>query len=175
MLLSFDNQILIKPISLNNQQRYASIANEVENFQLRDLLGAAFLYDIQKKAVEIPVPIEIKTLLEGGEFTDCTNNLVKFRGLYFVLAYLNYEKYIGSSSYFDTFSGMVTKTRPEGENMTEGAINRLQSEAHTIAISEFELCKQFLNENYLSYPLWNCVKSKRIGVPKFTTLKKTIN
>lgn len=175
MLLSFTNQIAIKPISLNNQQRYDLIATEVENYQLRDLLGAAFLYDVQKKAAELVIPAEIKTLLEGGEFLDCDNNTVKFRGLYFVLAYLNYEKYIGNSSYFDTFSGMVTKLRPEGENMTEGAINRLQSEAHTIAISEFELCKQYLDENYTLFPLWNCVKSKKIGIPKFITLKKTIN
>lgn len=175
MILSFEKQQIIKPISNNNQNRYGQIASEVENLNLKSLLGAAFLYDIQTKAAETTIPEPYKTLLNGGTFLNCDNETISFKGLYYIIAYFNYRQYIGISGYFDTFSGMVTKSRPEGENVSEGTIKRLQTESETIALSEFETVKQYLNENELLFPLWKSCKTKKTFNPKFSTLKKTFN
>jgi hypothetical protein len=42
LLLSFNEQNTIKPISLNNEDRYNQIATEVESLELDKLLGYAF-------------------------------------------------------------------------------------------------------------------------------------
>lgn len=165
-LLKFYQQQDIKPISNNNEHKYEQIAFEVENNELRKLLGAAFLLDIQK------TPANYVDLLNGIEF-DCNGSRMVHRGLNFVLAYLNYAKYIGESFVNDTFTGFVQKNRTESENVSEGTIKRLINENRTIALDEFSIIKEYLSENSDRYALWNCAGQKKLFAPKITTLRKT--
>lgn len=165
-LLQYHQQQDIKPISNNNEHKYLQIAFEVENNELRKLLGAAFLLDIQKN------PTNYTDLLSGAEFV-CNGNTMVHRGLNFVLAYLNYGKYIGESFVNDTFTGFVQKNRTESENVSEGTIKRLMNENRTIALDEFSIIKDYLNENSYTYTLWNCSTQKKLFTPRITTLRKT--
>jgi V8-like Glu-specific endopeptidase len=155
-LLTYSQQQTIKAISANNQSKYAQLEKEVEDNELRRLLGVEFLQDITTHATSEPY----KTLVEGGDFENSNGNTVTHKGLQFVLAYMVYSKYIGESFITDTFSGFVQKTRTDSEGISEGTIRRLQEETRKLALTEWELIKEYLNLNTGSFTLWNSTYKK---------------
>ena len=166
-LINFDYQQRTKKISDNNQSRHPQLVDEVENSDLRKLLGDAFLYDIQINSSNYT------DLLTGVEFYCCGSKL-KHRGLKFVLAYLVYAKYIGESFVQDTFSGFVQKNRQESETISDGTTKRLMQENRDIALSEFKIIEKYLNENSSTYTLWEGATTKKMFTPKFHTIRKTV-
>lgn len=168
-LITFSQQQTIKAISANNQTKYAQLAKEVEETDLRDLLGVALLQDLQ----DDPASDNNVKLLGEYEFEDCNGNNVKHKGLRYVLAYLIYARYIGNSFVNDTFTGFVVKNRPDSELINEGTIKRLQIDNRKIALSEWSLIKDYLNLNCDTYTLWISAESKKMALPKFTFLRKT--
>lgn len=167
LLLSFSAQQLIKPISPNNESKYAQLAAEVESLEVDKLLGYAFYQDVSEN------PSNYANLLNATEFEDYNGNVVKHRGLLYVIAYLNYAKYIGESYVVDSYSGFVQKTRQDSERISSGDIKRLQQENREIAFNAFELIRMFLNKNSADYPLWNCNSDVKTYKPKFYGIKKT--
>lgn len=170
-LLSYAQQQAIKAISPNNQAKYNQLATEVEENELRSLLGVALLQDIQ----DAPTSADNATLLDGGTFTDYNGNTLRFRGLRQVLAYLNYSRYIGESFVNDTFTGMVQKTRPDSELLSEGTMKRLQNENRAIAMTEWELIKRYLDDNTDLYPKWGDSATKKPFTPRIIGVRKTYN
>lgn len=170
MLLKFYEQNNIKPISENNESKYPLLAREVEEGKLKELIGIELLQDLQVN----PNTDDNKNLLNGCSFVNRNGNTVKHQGLKYVIAYMNYSKYIGESFVNDTFTGMVRKTRQDAENLTSGDISRLQGEAQSIALTEFEIIKDFLVLNYSKYPLFKKCHLKDIYTPKFRTIRKTV-
>jgi hypothetical protein len=169
LLLSFNEQNTIKPISLNNEDRYNQIATEVESLELDKLLGYAFYQAVAAN------PENYTDLLNGCSFVDDCGNTVSHRGLLYVLAYLNFARYIGESNIFDTFSGFVKKKLDNSDNVSTGDIKRLQLENREIAFNAFSLIRMYLNKNTTLYPLWNSLTSdKKIYKPTFYGIKKTI-
>lgn len=169
LLLSHLQQQAIKKMSPNNSRDYDQLATEVEELELRDLLGDALLQDLQNN----PDSAQNEKLLNGSEFTDCFNHTIKFKGLRYVLAYFNYAKYIGSSFVKDTNTGFVQKNREESQVINEGTVNRLQIENRKIGMREFELVKEFLNKNCDTFTLWVSTESKQAFSPKFHFMRKT--
>lgn len=168
-LLLYNQQQAIKPISANNESKYNQIASEVENLELGKLLGTAFLQDVQTN----PLTAENISLLDGATFTDCYGNSITHKGLRFVLAYMNYSEYLGSSFAVDTFTGFVKKTHENAEPLAEGERKRIMARVREIALQEWELIKTYLNENSNDYPLWDFIKEKKPYSPKITSLRKT--
>lgn len=171
LLLSWAQQLAIKPISANNQSKYAQIAAEVEVKELRDLLGVGLLQDVQTN----PTSAENVILLDGGSYENCNGQTITFKGLRFVIAYLNYAKYAGSGFITDTFTGIVQKNRPESQLISEGTMKRLINENREIALQEWELIKEFLDLNYETYTLWSSLYSKKPFTPRIYGIKKTVN
>jgi len=169
-LLTFIKQQAIKKISANNAGKYDQLAFEVENKELYDLLGVALLQDLQTN----PTEANNLLLLNGTTFEDCNGNTIRHRGIRFVLAYLNYSRYIGESMINDTFTGFVVKTRPDSELISEGYIKRLQLENRSIALKEFEIIKEYLNLNADIFTLWNCTTRRKPFTPRITGVRKTI-
>ena len=169
LLLTHDQQQAIKKMSPNNSRDYDQLATEVEELELRDLLGDALLQDLQAN----PTSENNVKLLDGSTFEDCHGNTIKFKGLRYVLAYFNYAKYIGSSFVKDTNTGFVQKNRQESEVISEGTVNRLQIENRKIGMKEFELVKDYLNANCDTYTLWISTESKQAFAPKFHFIRKT--
>lgn len=169
-LLTFSQQIAIKKLSSNNQSRFDEMCREVEQTDLKDLLGLALLQDLQAN----PTSTNNALLLNGTTFLNQFNQTVSHKGLRYVLAYLIHSRYIGESFISDTFTGMVRKSQENSEPLTEGAIKRLQSVSKEIALSEFELIKQYLNLNFTLFPLWIYVLSTKPHTPKFGSITKTM-
>jgi len=170
-LVTYNQQQAIKAISVNNASKYDSIATEVEAIELSDLLGVALLQDVQDN----PLTTHNTELLDGATFEDCNGNIIKQKGLRYVLAYFNYAKYIGESFVNDTFTGFVVKNREESDIISEGTVKRLQLENRKIAMREWELVKAYLNENTANFPLWLCDTTKQVFNPKFTFIRNTVN
>ena len=150
---------------------FEQLQKEVEDQDLRKLLGAAFLYDIQQN----PTDAKYISLLDGDIFQDCNDNTVQFKGIRYQLSFMNYGDYVSISSHADTFTGMVQQNRTETTPLSEGAIKREQGRAREIAMTDFNVMKIFLNDNPDTYPLWNCTSKKTIYAPRLTTIRKTFN
>jgi hypothetical protein len=181
MLLTLAQQQAIKPISPNwcNTSKFQSgvtnfeqLNTEVEELELKKLLGAAFLQAIQAAPTQT-TPVNYNLLLVGGSYVNSYDETVIFKGLRYILAYMNFSKYIGESFIADTFTGLVRKKREETENLSIGEIKMLQADAREIAMQEWELIKDYLTLNDTLYPLWHCARTSKVYRPKFSGIKKT--
>ena len=168
-LLLFEQQQAIKAISRNNQDDYVQIANEVEDVELRDLIGTELLQDLQDNPTD---PLNVK-LLDPTEFENAYGNLVKHKGIRYVLAYFNYANYVGISNIKDTFTGFVKKVRQESESIGEGTTRRLIDDNRKIALRAFELINEYLCLNAIDYPMYRRSRRQNIFVPKISAPKKT--
>lgn len=148
---------------------YEQLAKEVEEKELKSLLGVALLQDLQAN----PTVGSNPDLLDGATFEDCDGNDIMHKGVRYVLAFLNWSKYVSESILSDTYTGMVKKSRDESEGLSSGDIKRLQQDSKEIALQEFELIKDYLNENSTTFTLWVKARSKSPYVPKFLGVKRT--
>jgi len=170
LLLSYSQQQAIKPISANNEGKYAQLAAEVEEKELRSLLGVALLQDIQSN----PTSTNNVLLLDGDEFEDCYGNTITHKGIRYLLAYLNYSRYIWESDISDTFTGFVVKNRQESEMLTDGRRKSLQLTMREIAMQEWILIKDYLDEKYANFTLWNYGnETKKPYTPRIYGVRKT--
>lgn len=169
-ILTFNQQQQIKKISNNNKGSFDQIEKETEEYELRKLVGIALLQDLQKN----PTSTNNVKLLDGGSFEDCNGNEIDFKGIRYIMAYMVYSRYIGAIPYKDTYTGFAQKNRQEAQSIDEGTTRRLQKENRQLALEEWELTKEYLNENCDDYPLWEPTDSKQVYAPKFTPLRNTI-
>jgi len=177
-LLTLVQQQSIKPISNNwavtvkntgGLSNFLQVESEVEENELRDLLGVALLQDIQDN----PTDANNVLLLDGSTFEDCNGNTVKTKGLRYVIAYMVHSQEVFESKIADTFSGYVNKNRQETTDLNQGQTKTLQARSRELALTEFELIRQYLDENSTTYPLWICGISKKPYTPKIIGVKKT--
>lgn len=174
ILLSFAQQLAIKAIGGYNaantvaQAKYTLLANEVESLEIDKLLGSK-MYQAVSAA-----PANFVGLLDGCSFEDCNGDTLTHKGLRYVIAYLNYAKYIGESYLNDTATGITQKTRPDSERISSGDIKRLQDENRAIAFNAFDLTRQYIEGNSAFDELWSLTNSnKRIKKPYFYGVKAT--
>lgn len=165
-LLTFSNQQAIKPISDNNQRKYTQIQLDTERLYLPKLLGDAFAYELTTN------PESYEDLLNGSEFTYC-GYTIKHKGLLYVLAYYTYSEYVLQSNIEDSFTGMVQLNRNETSYISKGQLEQAKANAISIAQHEFELIKDYLNQNANIYPLWQGIKQQPF-LQRSKTLRKTV-
>lgn len=154
-------------MTANNESKYAQLAAEVESLEVDKLLGPAFYQAV------VAAPADYVEMLDAFEFSRANESLITHKGLRYVIAYLNYAKYIGESYVIDTFTGFVQKNRPDSERISSGDIKRLQQENREIAFNAFVLIKEYLDLNTETYTLWTSDSNKRVQRPKFYALKNT--
>ncbi len=175
MLASFAEARVIKPkLSANNQTIWNPLFQEVENYYLPKLLGRGFAYDVQK------TPANYTDLLDGVEFTDCNDEIIKFQGIKYILVFFAFAQYVGESPIVDTFTGLVGKNRDDARTATQGQESTLKQTNRKYAESERMIMEEYLNQANLAdsdtYPLWKCTtqnKSGTIYAPKFHSIKRT--
>lgn len=169
-ILSFAQQKGIKPISDNNQTKYAQIAGETEQNDLQKLIGIALLQDLQTN----PATVNNVKLLDGDTFINCEGFSVKTKGLRYVIAYLNYVRYINYSFVSDNFTGFTKKTHPDSTVLSEGELNRIKNDCKEIALTEFELIKDYLIQNATNYPLFTfCSNKQKPYTPRIFGVRNT--
>jgi len=171
MILSFEQQQAILPISPNNQKKFPSIARDVDEGELVDMLGQKF-----KQTVDDHVNDEdgkFFELLNGGVLIDGT----KFKGLKFIVAYLNYINYLDNSDVQDTFSGQRTQKIEQSDPLSKGRIENLKEPKKKVVFNQWDLLKRFINENELIFIDFNTSSTKRVYNPKATIIrnKRVIN
>lgn len=163
-LLTYNQQQAIKPISANNEKKYSPLEWEVENSTLAKLIGLPLLQNIQDN----PTSAENILILDGDSYV-CGNYTLRHKGLRYVLAYLIFARYVGESMINDTFTGMVQKTRPDSEILSNGALRRQQQVFEEIAMQEFQNIKNYLIEKGNPY----FCKSTNPFPPRMTTIRRT--
>lgn len=170
MIVTFDQQQSIKKMGGFNstnavaQARYTEIASEVEELDVDLLLGSRMYQEIRDNLSSYA------DLLDGSEFTDCTDTTIKHKGLRYVIAYLNYAKYIGCSYVNDTWTGLTQKTRQDSERLTSGDIKRLQQENRQIGFNAFLLVKDYIIQDDTLSALYT-IESKRTKTPKLIGIR----
>jgi hypothetical protein len=177
-LLTLVQQNQIKPISQNwansaketgGTTNFVQIEDEVENLELRKLLGDALLYDIQQN----PTDAKYVDLLDGTNYQNCNDDTVEFQGIRYQLAHMVFAQYMLESKLSDTYTGYVKKSRNESENLTQGELNNYKKRYQEIALSDFQIMKGFLDENTDIYDLWECANVKKPYTPRIRTVRKT--
>lgn len=169
-LLSWAEQQAIKPMSANNSAKYAQLTTEIENNELLKMLGVAMVQDL----IANPTTTANAALLAGSSFTNYRGETISHKGLKFVIAYLNFSKYLGESYVADTYTGFVSKNRPDSTILSEGAIRRMQETERAIALTAWDTVKEFLNTNSTDYPYWHAYDEKKVYRPKLVGLRKTV-
>jgi hypothetical protein len=169
LLLSWVEQQSFRKFSLNSENNYAQIASEVESLEVDKLLGSAFYQAVSA------TPANYTSLLAETEFTRADGSKIKHKGLKYVIAYLNYAKYIGESHVTATATGLRQKTTPDSEHASTGEIKRLQQEYREIAFNAFNLIREYLSLNTTTYTLWNIDSDKKVQKPNFYSVKKTLS
>lgn len=165
LLVSLTKQQSIKPISTNNTDRYTQIATEVEQLEVRKLIGVELLQDL----IASPTGEWNAKLLNGGALESGATH----KGLCYVIAYFNYSRYIGESYIKDTFTGFKKQKNEESEYLSEGEIKRLQNINREIAMVEWQLIEEWLNENSDQFEKWQCAETQKVYTPKLYSIRKT--
>lgn len=166
-LLTYSQQVAIKPISKNNERLYPQLINDVEAMYLARILGAVFAQKVQE------TPLNYTELLDGSTFNFCGEQ-AKHKGLRYVLAYYAYSEYVKNSDVSDTFTGMVQQNRQEATHLSTGRINALRDSALQIADQALELVKAYLTANSEIYPLWFCcANNRKAHAPKLIEIRNT--
>lgn len=136
-LWTWSEQQEIRPIDENNAHLFEQIQSEVQNHDLKKLLGFEFFNELFKNIGDYTL------LLSGGEYTylDGTYN---FNGLKYVCAYLFYARYVRESRINDTFTGFVTHTADGMQPLSSNEIMNLENRYREIATTEWEACLHYL-------------------------------
>jgi hypothetical protein len=175
-LLTLAQQNQIKEIRTNwantakvmgGATNFERLQDEIENLEMRKLLGAAFLLDIQKN------PGNYTNLLDGLEFKDCNDDTIEFKGIRFQLAYMNHAQYLTDSGNEETYTGLIEKARNESTKAPTGTLKNTAQRSKEIALEDFNLMKIYLDDNAENFPLWHCNTSTNLYKPKISFLKKT--
>lgn len=136
-LWTWSEQQEIRPIDENNAHLFEQIQSEVQNHDLRKLLGFEFFNELFKNIADYTL------LLSGGEYT-YLNGTYNFNGLKYVCAYLFYARYIRESRVNDTFTGFVTHTADGMQPLSSNEIMNLENRYKEIATTEWEACMHYL-------------------------------
>lgn len=147
---------------------YEELAENVEESDLALFLGFPLLQDLQENPTEANNII----LLDGGSFTNCDNQTVKFKGVRYLLAFLNHYRYVSEISTTDTASGYVQAKTGNSEIASAGAKGEIKAFSKQLADNEMSKLRTFLNENCETYPLWASTKSRKPHSYKITPVKR---
>lgn len=137
MIITYEEQQIIKPSAQNDEVRFIQIMEEVDRSEVRKLLGNKLYFEIKK------TPSNFVELIEGCDF-EYRGVFMNHLGLRYVIAYLNYASYIVQSYAHDTFTGVVEKKREDSETLSIGKIKNLANLNREIAMNEFENVKMYM-------------------------------
>jgi len=156
MILTWDEQQEIKPVAINDIERFEQIMQETEINDISKLLGVSLYQDVLNN------PGNYTELLEGSSFEYC-DKTINHKGLKYVIAYLNYSNYIEESQVFDTYTGLVRKKREDSESVGQGTINNLKQKNREIAMYQFSFVDLYMRSAG--------IKKTQTKKLKFTSIK----
>lgn len=147
--------------------------NEASNFDLAELF-CDFWVEIEAIAIEVqaydnapePKPEqpanyeEKKSLLEGGNYTDCSDKLRPFEGIYKTLAYYSYSRYIVLNGFSDTPNGLVQKTNEFSIPKSLKELEMFADKYRNMGKISFERTQRYICQNTEIFDYTHCPKDK---------------
>lgn len=147
--------------------------NEASNFDLAELF-CDFWVEIEQINDEIiaydnadpqpPEPpvnyAEKKALLDGGNYTDCGGKLRPFEGVYKIMAYYSYARYVMLNGFNDTATGLVQKTNEFSIPIEQKALNNFSDKYRNMGLISFERTQRYICQNTTIFDYSNCPKDK---------------
>lgn len=124
----------IKPTSQNNIPLLNQLITETEEVKIRQLLGCEIYDKITDEISTNSISSELQHILD--------------QGLYYCVTYMVYARYIQESMLVDTFTGFVTKNRPDSQVPSVGAIKNVANEYSNMAMFYFNLVKDDIYKLY---------------------------
>lgn len=112
-ILTYEIMQNYRPCSNNNKARITQIIKEVERLELGKRYGIDVYNAMVTDANTSPLAEDVSDILQNG--------------LYEALSFFVYAQYTIESQVADTFTGMVTKSRPDSENVPVGTLRNLQT------------------------------------------------
>jgi hypothetical protein len=123
-----------KPCSINNKARIVQLIKEVELLELAKAFGMDAYKQMVEEANMEEVPTEMQEILNGG--------------LYEAISFFVYAQYCIESQVADTFTGMVTKNRPDSENVPLGTLKNLQTHNRELASLALEQVRNKIEQRF---------------------------
>jgi len=136
-LWTFADQQETKPIDENNEHLFDQFQDEVQNHDLKKLIGFEFFNELFQNIDDYTL------LIDGGEYT-VDDTTYSFRGLKYVCAYLFFARYVRESRIKDTFTGFVTHTADNMQALSSNEIVNLENRYKEIATTEWDACLHYL-------------------------------
>lgn len=147
--------------------------NEASSFDLAELF-CDFWVEIEQINAEIiaydnaeepkPTPpenyTEKKALLDGGNYTDCGGKLRPFEGIYKIMAYYSYARYVMLNGFNDTATGLVQKTNEFSIPIDEKALNNFADKYRNMGLISFERTQRYICQNVSVFDYTHCPKDK---------------
>ena len=124
----------IKPVSQNNIPLLNQLIVETEEVKIRQLLGCEVYEKITEEISLNNISSDLQHILD--------------QGLYHCITYMVYARYVQESMLVDTFTGMVTKNRPDSQVASSGAIKNVANEYSNMAMFYFNLVKDDILAKY---------------------------
>lgn len=143
--------------------------NEASNFDLAELF-CDFWSEIETINNEIlfydnhadpkpTIPVnytEKKALLEGGNYTDCSDKLRPFEGVYKILAYYSYSRYIILNGFSDTPNGLVQKTNEFSIPKSLKELEMFADKYRNMGLISFERTQRYICQNTTIFDYSHC-------------------
>lgn len=145
--------------------------NEASNFDLAELF-CDFWMEIEAIANEVeayiadpelPEPTNYAKksfLLNGGVYLDCSEKQRPFEGVYKIMAYYSYARYIVLNGFNDTATGMVTKTNEFSIPKTLKELEAFADKYRTMGHISFERTVRYICQNSEIFDYSHCPKDK---------------
>jgi len=145
--------------------------NEASNFDLAELF-CDFWMEIEAIVLEVesyianpelPMPTnytEKTFLLNGGVYLDCSEKQRPFEGVYKIMAYYSYARYIVLNGFNDTATGMVTKTNDFSIPKTLKELESFADKYRTMGLISFERTVRYICQNSEIFDYSHCPKDK---------------
>jgi hypothetical protein len=148
--------------------------NEAITFDLSELF-CGYWTDISQIILEVeayilnpllPIPENYAKkleLLNGGFYTDCKDKQRAFQGVYNLIAYYSYARYIVLNGFSDTPNGLVQKTNEFSIPQDMKALNQFSEKYRNMGLITFKKIGYFLCSNKEIFDYNNCANNCNCG------------
>jgi len=101
-----------------------------------------------------------KALLDGGNYTDCGGKLRPFEGIYKIMAYYSYARYVMLNGFNDTATGLVQKTNEFSIPIDQKALNNFADKYRNMGLISFERTQRYICQNTTIFDYTHCPTDK---------------
>lgn len=160
LLINITDIINVRPTAKEiDQSRIEPFIQEAQRHDLRNIFGEAFYFDFISKfdVTGDPMYANYQTLLNGGTWS-YNGQSRQYFGLRDMLSYFTLARFVKNNPMNITRYGVVQKTNPNSEPVSQASLNDLITELKSVAISYQGQVIEYLTNNATTYRLYTYSK-----------------